>query len=465
MHQPSRLPNFFERYYICRDTKGYLTRGFNILVGLDHQITRAQLAAALTSIIGANPWLALNAFRNQGESTDDDARYDGRNYIIRPTALFSYSDVVSHCLVDSFDESVLAARAQIRIPVDVELPTWRIAVYHTANGPTRTYIMLACNHMLFDGRSVANVAADLVEALGKTAAELTDDGERDFVLFDPIQASPASVPLSADAVVPLFTSSLWVQVKTIVGKTLLPDWAKRLIRGPVSSTPPFRAVPLSVPNESQFYLVNLSPLELKNVLGTSKALGSTLTPYLAACAYKAAEATLDGASECLHESTLVMCGRRYFPEQASATRYGLYVSECNLKVEPGLSLTEACALFRTLLTSAVASRRAFAMVGLLDKIRLWQYVDASVANAPRKTIEISNLGTFDSPGLIGVSDVVFSQGVSSTHVCLSVISSRTGGLRITVSCADGLVGGANFAAELRRLLVPEDASGPTIAVT
>lgn len=452
MVPPSRPPNFFERYYICRDTKGYVTRGFNILVALPHRVGRAQLAAALTTIIDANPWLALNAFRATGASAADDRRHDGRNYVVRRTARFSYADVVSHCEVEAFDAAVLAARAQIRIPVDVELPTWRVAVYHVTNGAPRTYVMLACNHVLFDGRSVANVAADLVAALGAAAAGAADDGERDYVLFDPDSAAPAPVPLAADAVVPLYASSAWFQLKTVAATVRLPGWAQRLVARAASPAPPppFRAVPLSVPNESQFHLVSLCARELAGVLATCRTLGSTLTPYLAACAYCAAAAALAGARDCLHDSQLVMCGRRYFPEQAAATRYGLYVSCCDLQIEPGLSLTAACAAFRTHLAHAMASRTSFARTGLLDKIRIWPFVEAAVAEAPRTTVEISNLGKF---GASGVSDVVFSQGVASSHVCLSVISSDAGGLRITVSCADGLAGGAAFARELRRLLV------------
>lgn len=445
----SRKPGFFERYYICRDTKGYCTLGFQISATFNRRLDDVLLSNALHKVIVKNPFFSMNFFRvsvgsEEAMLLDEDRKANGHNYELRPVKKFMYSQVVHHETVSQYDESVYEYLLKIRTPVDRELPTWQIRVFEELDSK-KQYLLFLCNHALFDGNSSANFFEDLTRELDN--AEKQENLQQLDVIFDLDKDSPTSVPPSSDNLVPLFKTpfffGLWFVFKgLVVPKTVLKFFrsyfSKRYPN--LYKNPLFRSVPTSRTNGSKFISLAYSPEEAKAILKKCKEKGLTLTPFMGACALTAMEEAFSGDVPHSHVISFVICGRRYFPQEAQNTKYGLYVSQASPMVSPGAGVEKTSHFLSNELKQAVENRHSFHITGLLRVINIWDYFKGCSEEADgRNAVEISNIGCKNfSFGNWKVEELFFSQGVSYSHITISFCSTPNGGLKVSLAYHEDL---------------------------
>ncbi|OBA19679.1 hypothetical protein METBIDRAFT_45992 [Metschnikowia bicuspidata var. bicuspidata NRRL YB-4993] len=432
----SRAPGFLERYYICRDTTGIMGRGFNMSVKLNEPVSDLILSHALRRVIISCPYLTVNAFLTISE----DTLADGKNYHIRPVKRLLFSKLVYRKTVRDFDARVLEDLSRVRLPVNRGKPGWyltRISVESSGD----QYLTFACNHVMFDGRSAVNFFDDLVKTIDIVSGyTLSDVAE---VLFDSEVDSPGKLRDSSENVTNLYDSPLWFKLSTLASQMLIPSFVLKLFSSYVWPSspnfyqhPPFNLVPFNGLNEANFRIVHFSREEVSLILTHCKQERTTLTPMMAARLYLAIGTSFTAHLGTFSQSCeLIICGRRYFPKEKQITRYGLFFSAFTSYIAPGLSTKDATEVLKKGLSQAMKNRHSFYKTGLLQLLNIWNYMKPYAEDkAERQTFEISNLGRVDiSAGKWHVTDVVFSQGVTFSHITLSVISTPKGGMNVVIS--------------------------------
>lgn len=403
----SRPSGFLERYYACRLTNGYFNRGFNVSVCFNHHVDDAKLSVALKRVLYKYPLFTANLRREN----DKDEQENGTNFVVRSQRVL-FNDVVSH-RSDIFNDALLESFSQVKIPVDSDLPTWRLMVVDS-NG--KQHISFLCNHALFDGNSAANFFEDLLEELAGVT-----NSEFESVLSEPV----ASLPPAVENLVPLYDVSKWFLFKVLLTDVLTPKITPRWVQTVINYfKKPFKAVPLSLDNESTFRTVHLDKSQMDNVLTHCRTKRLTVTPYMTACAHEALQDSL--SLRRATQAITVVCGRRFHPNLAKETRYGLFMGQCETRLFNG----DAAAKVTESLRNEFKTRHGFKMAGLLalPQINIWDYFKGLFRDPDsRKTIEVSNVGLkLIKKGNYEVEEMTFSQGVSSAHITISACSTLHG---------------------------------------
>lgn len=436
----SRSAGFFERYYVCRATTGCLNRGFCMAAAMHTPASDAHLSAAIARLMLAHPMLAVNAFRTDNAADSDaDAAVNGTNYIVRFVERVLYTDVVEHRRVATFGDSVFRAVAQESIPVNVDKPTWRLLVYHARDTDTQ-HLLFANNHAFLDGRAVVNFFEDLVLQLAHLPAAV----EHVDTVF--AAATAKKLPRATEDVVDLYNAPPLYAAKTILGLhvphavhrfyELYVDWSAPNLY----VAPPLALLPFDGYNESAFRNVNVPPAQVAQLVAHCRGVGTTLTPYLAACTFKALDAALGPQSgPFTQRCELVIDGRRYYPALASKTRYGVFASTLSTYVF-GDSVTSAALHLSRRLALGVLNRHGFYAAGMLRWVNIWEYFRQKVATrAARSTFEVSNVGLVKlEKGAWKVTDLIFSQGITSALMTLSVVSTADSGMNVMFGYHDKL---------------------------
>lgn len=452
----SRNVGFLEKYYICRDTTGVMNRGFNISVKLNDHVSDLVLSHALRRVILSCPYLTVNAFRDSDNNNEkleitvpncepreivaEDAKFDGKNYHLRPVSKILYSDVVVQNTIQKLDDTLLENLSKIRIPVDREKPMWYLG--NTLEESTGDqYLTFVCNHVTFDGRSAVNFFEDLLNAIDAVSLESLTEIEN--VLFDSVVEGPSELPSLSEYMTSLYDSPAGFTVSTISSRLIIPKFVLKFFGSYFSletpnfyQYPPFQVVPFNGVNESKFRLVHFNLEEVRTILANCKQQKSTLTPIMASAMYGAIDTAFTPHVGAFSQSCeLMICGRRYFPEKDQDTRYGLFVSAFTSYILPGSTLKEAAQSLGEGLSRAMESRTTFYKTGLLKLLNVWDYLRSFTTDGEeRNTFEISNLGRVNfTAGKWRVTNVVFSQGVTFAHITLSVISTPEGGMNIVIS--------------------------------
>ncbi|KAM9905849.1 hypothetical protein OXX69_007031 [Metschnikowia pulcherrima] len=467
---PERTPGFLERYYICRDTTGIMNRGFNISVRLNTPVSDSILSNALKRVIASCPYLTVNAFREPNDEHQPnhdridaklpatqimrepeelmvaDAKADGRNYRLRPVKEIRYSQVVFNETVEDFDEIVLENFASNRIPVDCERPMWRIYRLNVLSSGDE-YLIFACNHVVFDGRSAVNFFEDLVSAIDDITQKPCPAVAE--VLFDSSIDSITYLPDSSENLTKLYNPPTWFAISTILSHLLVPKFVSRFLKSyllpwhpNLYKNPIFKAAALDGNNISKFRLVRFSSGEAQDILSNCKSQQSTLTPVLAATLYRAIDKAFKPYLGAFSQSCeLVICGRRFYPENIKQTRYGLFVSAYTPYLTPSLSIADTARRLSNGLLKAMSNKHTFHKAGLLKLFNIWDYLRSfTTGKEERHTFEISNLGRMCmNTGGWRVTDAIFSQGVTSAHITLSVVSTPEGGMNITIAFHEKLL--------------------------
>lgn len=444
MSADTRVADFYERYYAWRDTTGCLSKGFNMSVALSQPVNDALLSHALRATVLAHPEFLLHLIREGVENEKDaiatDARANGMNYSVGLVLRLKFADVVRHTSV-AVDDAELARLAEVRTACVAPTPSWYLQVSTTVESQ---YLTFACNHVFFDGRSGVHFFDDLVRGIA-AASELEGPLQLVEVLYDPTVDS-VTIPPAGTSVVSLFDSPWWYVAKNLTAR-FVPAALKRMVSNiwggqDLTLNPIFNVQPLCAFNPSCFRTVHLDAAQVTALLARCRAAEATMAPFLAASACRALDQSVVKAigGTPTHVTQLMVCGRRFYPELAEKTRYGLFISVANDYVKSGSVVEEAAASLSQNLSSLLFDPTRFWQVGLLRYINIWNYMQSRIdKNEMRDTVEVSNVGLVRiKHGSWTVNDFLFSQGITTSHVTLSVASTPKGGMNIVISSLESL---------------------------
>lgn len=439
-----------ERYYLCRLTQGYCNNGFAIGARFNRPIDDVLLSNALRLMILKNPVFSLNFFR----TGPGDRDHNGDNFVVHSVLKIAYDHVVFPLVAESFGPELSERLADEVIPLDHDQPTWKIFNLKLRNNEPSALVFV-CNHIFFDGNAGANVFDELLWCLDEV--EKQNPSSVRTQLFHAETDNLAPQP-SLDIVSPLYDTPFLFMIKTLLLEIFLPHFIVHFFKVLFSSSTPntyrypvFNPVPPKKFNHLGFRLLSFLPLETGQLLARCKQNGLTLTPYIGACAHSAAQEYLVPHANVLQgykpgqrrsvNVPIALCGRRYVPENAIQLRFGLYMSQTLPFVPVNLTTIKQIGdNLKKQLDVAMKSRDPFKFAGMLRYVNTWDWFKDELKDPNgRGAIEISNIGCKKfSRGAWEVTDLIFTQGVSTSHLTLSVVSTPKGGLHITVANVDDM---------------------------
>lgn len=447
----SRQPGFLERYFICRSIGGHFSNGFHISVCLNKPVDDVILSNALQQLLVKNPIHCLNFFRKESKSEgaallDEDRKANGNNFEARLVSQVLFEDVVVHHQLTELDSAYFLWIYEKKIPINVDKPTWMLVVNEIIDSK-KQWLTFSSNHVFIDGNSGVNFMDDLVKELA--VAETLPDQQLVRVLFNSDQDAIPVLPKASEDVVGLYRLPPWFTFKTIVQLLLLPAFLMKFIMSYLVPNHPnlynypiFNFHPVTYDNKSIFNHINISPEDTAKGLEYCRLNGVTMTPFIASCALKALHETLSpilGTSSS-HKFTLVICGRRHYPELKNEMKYGLFISSSEPVVagdETGLQTTK---VISQKLSADLKSRITFCFASLLRLVNIWDFIQEKYdKKETRTTIEVSNVGLkkIRHSDWI-VEDLIFSQGVGVTHITVSACSTPHGGMNLVVTNHESL---------------------------
>lgn len=439
-----------ERYYLCRLSMGYCNNGFSLAARFNRPVDDVLLSNALRLMILKNPVFSLNFFRHK----EGDRQHNGDNFVVRSVLKIAYDQVVQPLEAGSFGSELAESLAAEVLPLDVDRPTWKIYNLKLNNNEPSALIFV-CNHIFFDGNAGANVFDELLYCFDEVEKNLPKTVRTQ--LFNAETDNLAPQP-ALDKVAPLYDTPTFYMIKTLLLEIFLPHFIVHFFQVLfLSSTPNTYRYPVFNPvgpkkfNHLGFRLLAFTPQETSQLLARCKQNGLTLTPYIGACAHAAAQDYLIPYANVLQgykpdqgrslNVPIALCGRRFVPEHAIQLRFGLYMSqtlpfvpqELNTVKKVGDSLKE-------LLDKAMTSRDPFKFAGMLRWVNIWDWFKDELKNPDaRGGLEISNIGCKRfARGQWEVTDIIFTQGVSTSHLTLSVVSTPKGGLHLTIANVDDM---------------------------
>lgn len=418
-----------------------MNRGFNLSVQFQQRITDAVLLNALKRLVPSHYYFYSNVFRHETDGSSlleqqrmqEDAQAGGTNYHTRPVHQVLYSELVQKRTVERFDGAVFEELSQVRMPVNVEKPTYYLTLLDEAASGDQ-FLVFSCNHLFFDGTSAVHFVEDLARHMSRVAP----DSEPTEVLFDKATASVAVEP-AGDRKCSLFSSSRWFRWWTFV-ELSIPQFLVKLYRSYLSRAypnffrdPVFAVASYRSGSGSRFCMIKYDASDTGRILQKCRQEGTTLTARMAALFAKCVEESFRPHLGSFSSSVeIAVNGRRFYPELD--LRYGLYISVAATYLAPRRSVQCGTAQVTSALRQCFDTRRPFMVTGLLGHVNIWNYVKDKIAHGQRGTIEVSNVGVV-ATGVPGWEprQVYFSQSVTDTHFACSCVSTKNGGLNIMVA--------------------------------
>ena len=435
----TRKLGFFEKYYVCRNVEEY-SKNINITGHYNHHISKILLSNALRTLILKNPTFAVNIYRDG--DLQYDAKMNGDNFTVRPVEKITFNDVVTFGNIDeSFGVLVLNTLKEEKCPVNDTRPLWRLNV-NESSSDKKQYVTFHCDHTLFDGGSATQFHKDLIIELEHHSKDQALKFQETLFDYKVDRHILPAIADSSDKIVDLYNPSIFFTALAIIQNMLLPKWLSNgfwsLFSG-VKQAPLYAHNPTRKETKSNLRYINITPDNVKRLRAFCKSQNTTLTPYIAATAMYALQATVFPVvsdQQCSFEVSIPVDGRRYFPEKLNDTKYGLYVGLLTSKMGPYTDLTDSINILTTQLTASVANKSPFSFVGLLKYVNCWDFLRGKLGKTDsRLTLEVSNLGLhLISHDNWSIENLWFSQtnGILS-HFSLSLIATELNGLNLLVS--------------------------------
>lgn len=410
----------------------------------------------------ANDNLSLNAFRkNASDTTEDDRRENGHNWVIKLVQRVRFNDVVSFKKIDQdpqLDESQILAEhfsdvCSKTCALDIDTPPWRLLVFETGK---KTYFTFYFDHTFYDGFAGAHFHKDLVTQLdNQEAPEYVD------VLFDQEKDGPADLYLTYYEEVQLYTPPWYYSILNKIGQLKVVKWVSALfdqiayrfssiaflrkvfglrfrLNPSALSRPIFSYKPTAISFATKYQIVSLSLLELQEVLGFCKKHTLTFTPFLDVLTVKTMEQVIRpqvSPTPVSYFHFTATNGRRYFPYKKYVTAASAYPTMFGNIV--GLPLEHTIDLIKShgkRILRIVKHMVPFRTQGMhMEGTNFWNSFLGSEGLMVRPTSVVTNIGNhkFDC-GLWKIDDMWFSQcNGTGFHFVLSVVSSH-GGANIVV---------------------------------
>lgn len=416
--------NCIERYNLCRNING-LYPNFNITARLNKRVTASQLSLFLVKLFAKYPVFALQIYRHQGT---DDEQQDGRNWEKRLLERVVFEDVVLFRKIVKFDSEVMDSLTLICFPVNTNKPLWALIVSETEN---EQYLTYATDHALLDGNTGIHFFEDLVRDLANENLEgLSNESVNDRLssekgfskLSDTIlfENGKGSVPTAAD-LTDVYTLLLFFKAKAIaqafLGKFTSPEIYDYEHKERVH----------------EIVMFNVPPEQVMRLRAFLKKESLTMTPFLHAIIHKClVETVIEGPTNLKH--CVAANSRHLYVDLAEQLRYTYAVGGTFHIVESQASLTECAQGIGAKIQQDLADRSMFKLMGLLDLIKVWDYLKNRDG---RSTVTGSNLGNHDiRHGDWAVESMWFCQDCTYLdEFSFNAVSTLQSGMNLTMGWA------------------------------
>ncbi|CAK7919226.1 hypothetical protein CAAN3_29S00100 [[Candida] anglica] len=449
----TRKPGFYERQYICRNVNKYYNN-FNVTAQYNRYISPEHLSNALRRLILKNTSFALNFYRQDGSTKEQDQDQNGNNFEVKPVKKILFDDVVSfEEIPDEFNDQCLESINKLQPEMNkLSTPLWGVVVYKSESLNCQ-YICFYCDHTLFDGTSGVQFHRDLIVELEELSNASTL--EKMQILFNyeddrddlPTKLSPA-LEMKTDLYHRPFFSKI---INTIINsfwndKTIgVLDALKKIFSSYFSELeikkprPFFEYNPVRPDIIHKYKIINFTPTEVKKILAFCKSEGTTLTPYIGTIGIHCLNNTIipvcTGGEESITSLRCSINGRRFFPEIQDELKYGVCVSTTQYEIEPleNSSIVSKVRCIGDNLRKTASTKEVFWTTGdKLKETNFWDSFKKTVGGKRRETLYTSNLGQVSiKAGDLEVTNIWFSQSNGiAFHFVFSVVSSVGGGLNI-----------------------------------
>lgn len=435
-----REPGFFEKYYLCRSAEKYTTN-VSVIGRYNRHITKLVLSNALRSLIIKNPQFCCNFFSDQ--PYDEIKKQNGYPYRLKPLRKIAFLDVVFYEQIEKdLDDEILDRLDAEYSGINVNEPLWKLIIFENTESQYLTFLY---DHTLFDGKSGHFFHEELLSELEYFSRSKDISFQENLFDYGKDKSVLPVLPNSSDKMLDLYNTDIWYTLKHIL-KEIIPRRIAKYFASDLLVDPcklinyPFpKDDTLSSITSTKLRLVHIDASSLRKVMKTCKENGVTLTSYLTTLmTYCLKETVLSEMGNNKVANVLIpVCGRRYYPDKAQETKFGLYVGSMDYNInldtvtEDNLkSLSQS--LLRDIHT-ALETREPFKFCSLLKLINVWDFLGEKVKKNDRGTIAFSNLGMANvEKGDWRLRELIFSQsnGIYS-NFSMSAISTPEAGLNIT----------------------------------
>ncbi|CAK7909507.1 hypothetical protein CAAN1_13S00518 [[Candida] anglica] len=428
MNIPSRAPGFHERQYICRNTCKYWTN-LNIVAKYSQRLNRQILIQALQALLQKDPWLVLGIFRSS-DSVASDRDYNGFNYKVRPVKEIHFDDVVSF-EKGKVDGSTFEQLNERTIPMNVELPLWRIVVMEDEHA--NQWVCVYFDHAFFDGIAAVEFHKSLLVELGKLDISSEHTSEPSSCIYS-FEKTPVDVPLPREEGPDKLFHLSWIN--------RLQLWMNQKLWLPIYNYfskpgPTFSYKPTSMNLKNKYHCVTIPSDITTKLLQYCRTHGFTLTPLLNVLALKSLESKVFphlGQSGCNTTSCIAVNGRPFI----NGGKFGVFIGYDMFNLNPVRDILSATKLIYSQLTKSIKSGSCFRRVGLYAHTNIWDLYKSKLGKSDGKaTVTVSNLGRYcnpihENPSVKWrISDLWFGSNLGLVvHFLLNSISTESGDLKL-----------------------------------
>ena len=439
-------PNYYERYYICRNVDEFYTN-FNVTAKYSVPFSTNELALAIRNVILQTPALVHNFFRDGTEKSD--RKKAGKNFIKRPVAKISVDDILV-VLPDEvpIGDEYFKRLNNVKFAMDVEKPLWNLYVaYYQGN----QYLSYITDHSLVDGTCGVSFHQDLLRELVQIQGVKSDPLE---VIFNSDTDILPPLPPTTDKIAPILQPSIWYAAKLVFIEFIMPEYVLNFIRKwtdpestDTSKNPLFTYKP-TFRNVPTFYkLINLTPDEVKSMLSFTKSRKVTFSSYISAIGSHVMQDVIFpriSAKDFSSSVEIAINGRRYYPGE-KALRYAFFVSIVEPTIGPFPKKASVSSVEKAMnridksINDALGDASLFSLLGMLRYVNPWDYLHGKLGKTnARATISLSNLGNaIVREKEIEVDDLIFSQDLAMcSHIGLTSVGTPRGGFNILINYFD-----------------------------
>lgn len=435
-----REPGFFEKYYLCRSAEKYTTN-VSVIARYNRHIDKVVLSNALRSLIVKNPEFCCNFFSD--EPYEKIKKQNGNPYRLKPLNKITFEDVVFYEQIEKdLDDEILDRLDTEYSGININEPLWKLIIFENT---ASQYLTFLYDHTLWDGKSGQFFHEELLSELEHFSISEDISFQDNLFDYDKDKSILPVLPKSSDKLFDLYDMDMWYTFKHIL-KLIIPTGITNYLTSN-SLVEPYTLISYPFPKEdnlsnltsTKLRLVHVDASSLNNIMKKCKENGVTLTSYLTALmTYCLKESVLSDVGDNKVASILIpMSGRRYYPDKAQETKFGLYVGSMNYNINID-TVTEGNLknLSQSLLKDmriALETREPFKFCSLLKLVNIWDFLGAKVKKNDRGTIAFSNLGMANAEkGDWKLIELIFSQSNGIyTNYSMSAISTPDAGLNIT----------------------------------